>query len=133
MQKTHEWLNQVGDELGFDNEHAAYAALRATLHAVRDRLPVELVAHFGAELPLLIRGIYYDGWHPSVARLRGSHSTPFCDSVRRELQGHNGLQHVEDVARSVLRVFDQRVDPGQIGNVIDAMPEEARRLWRGAH
>jgi uncharacterized protein (DUF2267 family) len=75
MQKTHEWLNQVGDELGFDNEHAAYAALRATLHAVRDRLPVELVAHFGAELPLLIRGIYYDGWHPSVARLRESHST----------------------------------------------------------
>src|ERR1044071_3842268 len=49
MQKTHEWLKQVGDELGFDNEHAAYAALRATLHALRDRLPLELVAHFGAE------------------------------------------------------------------------------------
>ena len=133
MQKTHEWLNQVGEELGFDNEHAAYAALRATLHAVRDRLPVELVAHLGAELPLLIRGIYYDGWHPSAARLKVSHSTLFCESMRRELQGHNELQHVDEVARAVLRVLDQRLEPGQIGNVIAAMPEEARRLWRDAH
>lgn len=133
IQKTHEWLNQVGDELGFDNEHAAYAALRATLHTIRDRLPVELVAHFGAELPLMVRGIYYDGWHPSAARLKESHSRPFCESMRHELQGHNELQHVEDVARSVLRVLDQRLDPGQIGKVVDAMPEEARRLWRGAH
>jgi uncharacterized protein (DUF2267 family) len=133
MQKTQEWLNQVEDELGFDNEHAAYAALRATLHAIRERLPVELVAHFGAELPLLIRGIYYDGWHPSAARLKEAHSVAFSEAMRRELQGHNELQHVDDVARAVLRVLDQRLEPGQIGNVIAAMPEEARRLWRGAH
>ena len=133
MQKTHEWLKEVGDELGFDNEHAAYAALRATLHAIRDRLPVELVAHFGAELPLTIRGIYYDGWHPSAVRLKDSHSIAFCESMRRELQGHNELQHVEDVARAVFRALDQRLEPGQIGNVVEAMPEDARRLWRGAH
>jgi uncharacterized protein (DUF2267 family) len=133
MQKTHEWLNQVGEELGFDNEHAAYAALRATLHAVRDRLPVELVAHFGAELPLLIRGIYYDGWHPSAARLKEAHAIDFCDSVRRQLQGHGELQHVEQVARAVMRVLDHRLEPGQIAHVVDAMPGEARRLWRDAH
>ena len=132
-QKTHEWLNQVGEELGFDNEHAAYAALRATLHAIRDRLPVELVAHFGAALPLLIRGVYYDGWHPSSARLKESHATAFRESLRRELQGHNELQHVDDVARAVLRVLDQRIESGQIAHVIEALPEEARRFWRGAH
>ena len=133
MQKTHEWLNQVEDELGIDNEHAAYAALRATLHAIRDRLPVELVAHFGAELPLLIRGIYYDGWHPSATRLKEAQSMAFSEAMRRELQGHNELQHVDEVAQAVLRVLDQRLEPGQIGNVIEAMPEEARRHWRGAH
>jgi hypothetical protein len=39
LQRTHEWLHEIGREIGFDNEPAAYAALRATLHAVRDRLP----------------------------------------------------------------------------------------------
>jgi uncharacterized protein (DUF2267 family) len=57
----------------------------------------------------------------------------FSEAMRRELQGHNELQHVDEVARAILRFLDQRLEPGQIGNVIEAMPEEARRLWRGAH
>ena len=130
VQRTHEWLREISEELGFDNERAAYAALRATLHAVRDRLPVELVAHLGAELPLLVRGVYYDGWHPSSTRLREAHHADFCDSMRRELQAHDELQDVERVARSVLSVFDRRIEPGQIEHVLDALPKDARRLWR---
>lgn len=130
LQRTHEWLHEIGRGLGFDNERAAYAALRATLHAVRDRLPVELVAHLGAELPMLVRGIYYDGWHPSAAKLKAAHAEDFCESMRRELTGHDELQHVETVARTVLGIIDQRVEPGQIDHVLAALPERVRRLWR---
>jgi len=130
MQRTHEWLHEVGRDLGFDNERAAYAALRATLHAVRERLPVELVAHFGAELPMLVRGIYYEGWHPSAVRLKAAHDEDFCDSMRRELQGHNELRDVERVARSVLRVIDRRIEPGQVDRVVDALPRQTREFWR---
>jgi uncharacterized protein (DUF2267 family) len=133
LQKTHEWLHDIEDELHIANERAAYAALRATLHAIRDRLPVELVAHLGAELPILIRGIYYDGWHPSAARLKAAHAADFCDSIRRELQGHDELQHVDQVARAVLRVLDQRLEPGQIRHVVEALPEPVRRFWHAAH
>jgi uncharacterized protein (DUF2267 family) len=132
LQRTHEWLHDVGLELGFDNERAAYAALRATLHAVRDRLPVELVAHLGAEMPMLVRGIYYDGWHPSAAELKAAHAQDFCESMRRELQGHDELQDAERVAHSVLRVIDQRTEPGQVEHVLDALPKEVRGLWREA-
>ncbi len=128
LQKTHEWLHEIGREFGFDNERAAYAALRATLHAVRDRLPVESVAHLGAELPMLVRGIYYDGWHPSAAKLKAAHAEDFCESMRRELTGHDELRRVEKVARTVLRVLDQRLEPGQVEHVLAALPEEARRL-----
>ena len=100
VQKTHEWLHEIGSELGFDNERAAYAALRATLHAVRDRLPAELVAHFGAELPTFIRGIYYEGWHPSAVTLKAAHKTDFCEFVREKLEGHDELQHVDQVVQS---------------------------------
>ena len=130
VQRTHEWLHEIGAELGVDNERAAYAALRATLHAVRDRLPAELVAHFGAELPTFIRGIYYEGWHPSAVTLKAAHKTDFCESVREKLEGHDELQHVDQVVRAVIRVLDHRIEPGQIAHVVDALPEKARRLWQ---
>jgi uncharacterized protein (DUF2267 family) len=132
VQRTHEWLHEIGRELGFDNERAAYAALRATLHALRDRLPPELVAHFGAELPMLVRGLYYEGWHPSHDRLKAAHDQDFCDAVRRELQGHGELQDAERAAQAVLRVIDRHVDPGQVEHVIEALPKPVRRLWGAA-
>jgi uncharacterized protein (DUF2267 family) len=132
IQRTHEWLHEISQELGFDNERAAYAALRATLHSVRDRLPAELVAHFGAELPLLVRGIYYDGWHPSVDRLKAAHDMDFLDAIAGELLGHDELEDVEAAASAVLRVIDRRIAPGQINRVLDALPEKVRRLWRDA-
>jgi len=130
VQRTHEWLHDIGRGLGFDNEHAAYAALRATLHAVRDRLPVELVAHFGAGMPTMIRGIYYDGWHPSAARLKASHAEDFAQSIRHELRGHTELQNTEQVALAVMGVMDERMEPGQIDHILDALPKQVRELWR---
>ena len=130
VQRAHEWLHDIGHGLGFDNERAAYAALRATLHAVRDRLPVELVAHFGAGLPTLVRGIYYDGWHPSTARLKAAHAEDFMQSMRRELHGHNELQNAEQVALAVMGVIVQRMEQGQIEHILDALPKQVRELWR---
>ena len=130
IQRAHEWLHDIGRGLGFDNEHAANAALRATLHALRDRLPVEHVAHFGAGLPTLIRGIYYDGWHPSAARLKEAHAEDFRHSMQRELHGHHELQNTEQVAIAVMGVIHERMDAGQIDHVVDALPKQVRELWR---
>lgn len=41
IHKTYEWLNQIEAELGLEERHAAYTALRATLHTLRDRLTPE--------------------------------------------------------------------------------------------
>ena len=52
LQKTNAWLKEVMDELGSSDRHQAYLALRAVLHALRDRLTVEEVAQLGAQLPM---------------------------------------------------------------------------------
>jgi uncharacterized protein (DUF2267 family) len=39
--------------------------LGAVLRGVRDRIPLDLAAHLGAQLPLLVRGAYYDQFRPS--------------------------------------------------------------------
>jgi uncharacterized protein (DUF2267 family) len=116
----------VSQGLGFENERASYAALRATLHALRDRLPTEAAAHFGAGLPMLIRGIYYEGWHPSPTRLRESRGEDFLDALRRELKGHDELQNTEHVARVVLHVLDESLSPGQVEDTLDPLPPQVR-------
>jgi uncharacterized protein (DUF2267 family) len=105
--------------------------LRATLHALRDRLPPELVAHFGAELPMLVRRIYYDGWHPSVASLKAAHDKDFFDSMAGELRGHDELEDIEAAAGAVLSVVNRRLALGRIDPVFDALPEKVRRAWCG--
>ncbi len=130
LQKTHEWLGDVADGLGSADERSAYAALRATLHALRDRLPTEAVAHFGAEMPMLIRGVFYEGWRPTPEHLKAAHRQSFLDAVRRELRAHEELGDAERVAQVVFAILDKHLAIGQIEHVIDNLPKEVRRLWR---
>src|SRR5512139_953305 len=63
---AHTWINDVANEFDTQDLEFAYRVLRAWLHTLRDRLPVEASAHFAAQLPDLIRGVYYAGWNPSI-------------------------------------------------------------------
>src|SRR5215831_6660899 len=91
--KTDEWLSQLKRLLATDDRHVAYLALRATLHALRDRLTVQEVAQLGAQLPMLIRGLYYEGWNPTGKPLRVRHKVQF-------------LAHIEEQYRRSSRIDD---------------------------
>ncbi|TMB45162.1 MAG: DUF2267 domain-containing protein, partial [Deltaproteobacteria bacterium] len=82
LQKTNSWLKELMGILGSQDRHMAYLALRATLHALRDRLTVEEVAHLGAQLPMLIRGFYYEGWDPTGKPLRVRRKEEFLAGSR---------------------------------------------------
>ena len=62
IQQTNIWLKTLAEELHIEDRHDAYRALRSVLHVLRDRLTPEQAVHLGAQLPVLVRGIYYDGW-----------------------------------------------------------------------
>lgn len=68
IHKTNAWLNELRQELGWDDRHAVYLALRATLHALRDRITVEEVAQLGAQLPMLVRGFTTRAGIPPASR-----------------------------------------------------------------
>src|SRR4051794_2580803 len=63
LQTTHIWLNEIGETIGPDR-HVAWHVLSAVLRTLRDRMPIDLAAHLGSQLPLLVRGTYYDQWMP---------------------------------------------------------------------
>ena len=60
VQKTNTWLNDLMQVGGWVDRRTAFRALRATLHALRDRLIVDEVAQLSAQLPMLIRGLYFE-------------------------------------------------------------------------
>lgn len=129
VQKTHEWLRDIREELGLDDEQAAYSALRATLHALRDCLNADEAAQFGAQLPMLVRGLYYEGWNPSASRPRIGNTRGFLDAVRHELREHLELQDAAHVIKAVLGIVDRHVSAGEIDKVVSALPCEMWELW----
>jgi uncharacterized protein (DUF2267 family) len=132
LQKTNSWLHDLMQALGWADRHKAYTALRATLHALRDRLSVEEVAQLGAQLPMLIRGFYYEGWDPTGKPLRIRQKEQFLARIELELRGDerfDDLVPVERIAQAVFMLLTQRVSAGEIENVKHVMPADIRELW----
>ncbi len=127
LHKSHEWLNDLMTELGGDDRHAAYGALRAALHALRDRLTVEETVKLGAQLPMLIRGLYYEGWHPAGKPLK-QHKREFLEGIRESLRGR-GDANPEIIARAVFAVVARHVSSGEAEDVKHILPKELRDLW----
>jgi uncharacterized protein (DUF2267 family) len=112
----------------WDDRHKAYGALRAVLHALRDRLTVEEVAELGAQLPMLVRGIYYEGWDPSGKPLKERHREQFLARIEQELKDGDDAEPAM-VATSVFSVLERRVSGGEIKDVQHVLPKEIRDLW----
>jgi CBS domain-containing protein/uncharacterized protein (DUF2267 family) len=129
IQKTHEWLKEITDHLGFPNEKAAFAGLRAVLHALRDRLPRENAAQLGAQLPMLIRGMYYEGWDPSKEPTRVRHQQEFFDLVSAELKEHTELRDARRITKIVFGVLANHLSAGEREKVLRTLPAEIRELW----
>src|SRR3954451_19292244 len=91
LRKTNEWLDEIMGELALEDRHTAYVALRGALHALRDRLPLEEAAHLGAQLPMLVRGFYYEGWRPVREPIK-MHREEFLLRVEEQLTGAAALQ-----------------------------------------
>jgi uncharacterized protein (DUF2267 family) len=129
VQKMHGWLASIEGCLPGSSRHQAYAGLRAVLHALRDRLSPDEAAHFGAQLPMLIRGLFYEGWHPAGKPLRVRSVEEFLAHVEKELPP-DMQRDSEDITRAVFRVIEQHVDAGETDKVVGAMPRALRELWQ---
>ena len=126
LQKTMEWLGDIDQELGWEDRHRAYDALRGCLHQVHDRLPVDEVAHLSAQLPMLIRGIYYEGWDPG--RRPGRTADEFISALTDYVPWLPDLDY-ETIARACLNVISRHLDPGVVRHVRNSMSESVRKLW----
>lgn len=128
VQETNIWLKGVAKQLHFEDQQHAYNALRAVLHALRDRLTPESAVHLGAQLPMLVRGIYYEGWHMAGKPTSDRSTREFADHVLAQLPPQFPMDPVT-VTRGVFEFLSGRLDPGEAAKVIDLLPLPLRSLW----
>jgi uncharacterized protein (DUF2267 family) len=95
---------------------------------LRDRLTVEEAAHLGAQLPMLIRGLYYEGWTPAGKPDKTRSKDEFLAPIREQFRGDAEVDP-ERVARAVFKVLARRVTEGEIKDVKGLFPKELAALW----
>ncbi len=127
VEKTHIWLNELSEELGVDDRHYAYRALRGVLHTLRDRLTVDVAAKLAAQLPTLIRGVYYEDWDPSRTPVPIHDVDTFLQRVVAEAR-LEGETEASVALSAVMCVLERHVTPGAIDDVRAVLPEKLKTL-----
>ena len=128
VQQTNVWLKKLTEEHHLGDRHHAYSALRDVLHVLRDRLTPEQAVHLGAQLPILVRGIYYEGWRLAAKPTDERQANEFAASVAAQLPP----QFPQDALSVTKAVFDllwKELDPGETAKIIDTLPFPLRGLW----
>ena len=127
VQQTQEWLKELRDNADFETETAALCVLRVVLHQLRDRLTPEEAVQLGAQLPTVLRGVYYEGWRPSRTPERIRSKEQFLDAIETKLLPR--ALPVERAVRDVFALLAHHCDPGEISQVIDQRPAGLKGLW----
>jgi uncharacterized protein (DUF2267 family) len=128
IEKTNVWLQQVEAAMGWEDRHKAYMALRAVLHALRDRLLPNEAVDLAAQLPMLVRGFFYEGWRPADKPRKYRHKQEFLDQVTKEAPWLKGTE-LERAVTAVFGLLSSEVSSGETAQVRHGLPAELRELW----
>lgn len=127
-QKTAHWIEAVAHNMGSTDMERSYHVLRSVLHAVRDRLPPDEAVHLGAQMPMLVRGFYYEGWHPANKPEPYRHKNEFLDHIARDVPTLDPTQR-ERAASAVFTLLNEEISGGETEQVRHALPAEIREIW----
>lgn len=128
VQLTHKWINELADQLGWRDKKQVLMLLRSTLTTLRDMLGHDEAAQLAAQLPILIRGIYYEGWRPVDTPIKLRSKEAFVERVTKKLQDDFDFFGEEDIAR-VFQFLNTRISAGEIKDVRQSLPSKIRAIW----
>ena len=127
LQTTNRWLGDIEETIG-PHRQLAWHTLGAVLRTLRDRLPIEVAAHLGAQLPILVRGIFYDQWLPTREPQKWRSREEFLERVAEKMEGTRPV-NVSEATRAVFATMSHYVTPELLDKVRDALPQDVRELW----
>jgi uncharacterized protein (DUF2267 family) len=130
VQKANIWIRDTNYELGWFTFQRGYLSLRAVLHALRDRLTTQEIAQLAAQLPIFIRGIYYEGWNPAQTPIKSRGKELFLSQIRAQFANtRNPDVDTEHITRAIFRVLCKHISKGEIDQIKNLLPKELREFW----
>jgi uncharacterized protein (DUF2267 family) len=129
---AHLWINELGDYLHWSDDARTQRLLRAVLHTIRDFLTIDEAADLAAQLPVLIRGLYYEGWDPSSAPERPRNKKAFMDHVNDAFFEPQSLENPEEAVACVIKLLYRHVSGGQMAQVRQSLRKDLRFLFPDA-
>jgi len=128
VELTHVWINDLNARLRWDNKHRSYRLLRTVLQSLRDWLRVEEAAGFGAQLPELLRGVYYEHWRPATTPAKKRGKADFIARIDAAFKT-DPIFSTPDAVSSVFELLSEKITTGEIAQVRHALPADIRALW----
>ena len=125
IDSAHTWINDVAREFDTEDREFAYRVLRAWLHTLRDRLTVEASAHFAAQLPDLIRGIFYQAWNPNAVPDKYDAE---AYTVKFSREANIALDDVGKAAAATTAAALHHLPAAQIDKALGQLPTEIRKI-----
>ena len=122
------WLNELEQKPAIQSPENAWSAMRSVLQTLRDRMPAEEAVHLGAQLPLIARGVFFEGWKLSRDPDK-MNQQEFYDRVRKRLAGTSLENDPALMTVYAFEVINRHIDPGQINHVKATLPHDLVVLW----
>lgn len=135
VEEINHFLKEVARELKTpeDMEHASRVTV-AVLHTIRDRISTEESMHFISGMPMILKGMYVDGWKPSKNSFRTDTLKDFLDDVRNQPPAFPGRdfgndQHTREHIHAVIKVLRQYVPAGEFRDISLQLPKEMAEIF----
>jgi uncharacterized protein (DUF2267 family) len=125
--QAQQWVNELAEDLHW-NEQRAYRLLKCVLHAVRDWLSPQEIADLSAQLPVLMRGIFFEGWKPIEMPAFDRKKRDFVVRVRANMVGDSDVD-IDASISAVFKLLDRHISHGEIVQVRNSMKKSLRELW----
>lgn len=128
-------VKEVAIALGFpDDKDLAARLLSAVLHVLRSQLTIEQSFRLMAHFPIILKGIYVDGWKYQEKPFKVKTIGDFVREVIHE-DWPLGKQDISTVAEgenaifAVFQVIKRRVSENEIEDILLSLPITLRLLW----
>ena len=128
-EKTHQFINDVAQQINIEDKHLVFIGIKAVLHGLRDRIPLEEAAQLAAQLPVLLAGFYYQGWKPAATPTKERSVDAFVDKVKGNLPQGDYPIEIEALIQGVFAVLSEWVTQGEIQDVANMLPKDVQEFW----
>ncbi|MGF1606861.1 MAG: DUF2267 domain-containing protein [Rhodothalassiaceae bacterium] len=123
------WIKELSEDLGWqDHDRRSLRLLRITMHALRDRVPMTEALQFAAQLPTILRGIYFERYRPTQTPTDEKTAEEFVEKIEREMND-TALDQPENQIRIVLTFLNRKITEGEMADIRGAMPKDMERLF----